>query len=170
MGIGIGWLGRAVVMNHGDCTVKADTVWQTDTMLIAMPAAGDSMVVRYVTRMVPVVGKPCNDLQGTVAEGVHDTISTSAGGLPGSCDSAEVILPIQTKKYSNENYTAWVSGYEASLDSIQIYSITQTVTKTAYLDKKRRRWACVAGIGIGSDMKGRVTPHIGLMLGYSLFR
>ena len=54
--------------------------------------------------------------------------------LPGDTvhDSIEVSIPIMQKRYDDSLYTAWVSGYEPNLDSIDLRlpTITETVTKT----------------------------------------
>ena len=54
--------------------------------------------------------------------------------LPGDTvhDSIDVPIPIIQKRYDDSLYTAWVSGYEPALDSIDLRlpTITETVTKT----------------------------------------
>ena len=47
-------------------------------------------------------------------------------------DSIDVPVPIMQKRYEDSLYTAWVSGYEPALDSIDLRlpTITETVTKT----------------------------------------
>lgn len=54
--------------------------------------------------------------------------------LPGDTvhDSIEVSIPIMQKRYEDSLYTAWVSGYEPALDSINLRlpTITETITKT----------------------------------------
>lgn len=47
-------------------------------------------------------------------------------------DSIEVPIPIVQKRYDDSLYTAWVSGYDPALDSIDLRlpTITETVTKT----------------------------------------
>ena len=54
--------------------------------------------------------------------------------LPGDTvhDSIEVPVPIYQKRYDDSLYTAWVSGFEPNLDSINLRlpTITETVTKT----------------------------------------
>lgn len=54
-------------------------------------------------------------------------------------DSVLVEVPITSKHYQSQEYDAWVSGYEPSLDSIFVYRekeiITETITKTVKEDK-----------------------------------
>ena len=80
-----------------------------------------------------------------------------------------MIIPIVQKKYEGDEYTARVSGYEPHLDSINIFRRTDIVTKTLYIEKKRRRWGCVVGVGAGVNVKGEVQPTLGVTFGYRLF-
>lgn len=54
-------------------------------------------------------------------------------------DSVLVEVPITSKHYQSQEYDAWVSGYEPSLDSIFVYRekeiITETITRTVKEDK-----------------------------------
>lgn len=85
------------------------------------------------------------------------------------CDSVSVVLPIEQHVYGDDRYTAWISGYEASLDSILIYDrFVQIDNKSVVRTKKDRRWGCVAGVGVGAGSKG-LTPTIGVTIGYRLF-
>ena len=54
----------------------------------------------------------------------HDSLSIELDG-----DSLTVTLPITQKVYSDSTYTAYVSGFDAKLDSINVYSKLVTVTK-----------------------------------------
>ena len=160
--------------------VRTDTIVKFDTVCIAEPVATDSVVIRYVTRWLAVAGKPDTNMSGTVADepyansqvtvaiGVDSIVNdVVANDMPP--DSALVIVPITQKTYETDEYKAWVSGYEPELDSINIYRRTETVTNTLYLDKKRRRWGGMVGIGAGMTHKGEVTPMVGVMIGYKFF-
>ena len=58
-----------------------------------------------------------------------------------------VPVPINQKEYLTENYHAWISGYNAALDSIDVFP------KTVYVTKKipDRRWGLgvIGGYGVG---------------------
>lgn len=160
--------------------VRTDTIVKFDTFCIADPVATDSVVIRYVTRWLAVAEKPDTDVSGTVAEkpdtDVSGTVAIGVDALVNDVvandmppDSACVIVPITQKTYETDDYTAWVSGYEPELDSINIYRRTETVTNTLYLDKNRRRLGIMAGIGAGISHKGNVTPMVGVMIGYKFF-
>ena len=160
--------------------VRTDTIVKFDTVCIAEPVATDSVVIRYLTRWLPVADKPDTnmfvtvadehyaDAQGNVSNGVDALVNdVVANNMPP--DSARVIVPFTQKTYETADYKAWVSGYEPELDSINIYRRTETVTNTLYLDKKRRRWGGMVGVGAGISHKGTVTPIVGVMIGYKIF-
>ena len=73
--------------------------------------------------------------------------------LPGDTvhDSIEVPIPIMQKRYDDSLYTAWVSGYEPNLDSIDLRlpTITETVTKTIVKPSPRLSVGIQAGAGVG---------------------
>lgn len=160
--------------------VRTDTIVKFDTVCIAEPVATDSVVIRYVTRWLAVAGKPDTNMSGTVADEPYaksqgtvdievDSIANDVAANDMPPDSALVIVPITQKTYETDEYKAWVSGYEPELDSINIYRRTETVTNTLYLDKKRRRWGGMVGIGAGMTHKGEITPMVGVMIGYKFF-
>lgn len=159
--------------------VRTDTIVKFDTVCILEPVATDSVVIRYQTRWLPVSDKPDTYVSGTVEDepyaDVHVTVAAGLDSLVNDVvannmppDSARVIVPFTQKTYETDDYKAWVSGYEPELDSI-IYRRTETVTNTLYLDKKRRRWGVMVGVGAGISHKGTVTPMVGVMIGYKIF-
>ena len=121
---------------------------------------------RCVQKIGRYVQKTDRYVQGT---GYYDDGVDTSGKVFQPPDSAEVIIPITQKKYEGKEYTAWVSGSEARLHSINILRRTDIVTKTLYVDKKRRRWGCVTGVGVGVNRKGEVQPMLGVTFGYRLF-
>lgn len=160
--------------------VRTDTIVKFDTVCIVEQVATDSVVIRYQTRWLAVAEKPDSNMLGTVADEPYaDVQGTVAAGVDALVnyvvsnnmppDSARVIVPITQKTYETDEYKAWVSGYEPELDSINIYRRTETVTNTLYLDKKRRRWGGIVGVGAGISHKGTVTPMVGVMIGYKIF-
>lgn len=181
VGIVCGLLIRCEEQDVGVTDVmRTDTIVKFDTICIAEPVATDSVVIRYLTRWLAVAEKPDTDVSGTVAEkpdtDVSGTVDIGVDALVNDVvandmppDSARVIVPITQKTYETDEYKAWVSGYEPELDSINIYRRTETVTNTLYLDKNRRRWGVMTGIGAGISHKGTVTPMVGVMIGYKFF-
>lgn len=82
---------------------KVDTMYVYKTVTIEKPVLKDTKVVEKM--LVPV----------------HDTIVKN--------DTTYIALPRESKTYGDERYTAVVSGYKPSLDRLDIYIESQTVTK-----------------------------------------
>ena len=81
-------------------------------------------------------------------------------------DTVTVSLPFVQKQYKDSNYSAWVSGYEPSLDSIKIFPKTIIVRESKVERKKDRRWGVFGGVGIG--VSDRITPCVGVGIGYRI--
>ena len=139
-----------------DVTQKVDTVvverW--DTAFIDRPTE----IVRYITRYdtVKVFGNSEQPVEPQIVV-VNDST---------------VIVPIQCAVYhdstENAEYTAFVSGYRAALDSISINcrSTTTYITKTEL--EKARRWGLGVQLGVGVTPKG-VAPYAGVGVFYRLW-
>lgn len=86
-------------------------------------------------------------------------------------DSAEVVVPITQTVYEDSTYTAYVSGYRASLDSL-IFRMPRevtTITNTHY--QKPKRWSVGIQVGYGMTLKGtpQFAPYVGIGVSYNLF-
>ena len=134
------------------------TVTKTVTKYIerkdSMPEPKKEVIIRTVK--VPVPSKP-------------DTVGIAE--TPQPVDSLE--LEITQKVYSDSTYTAYVSGYEASLDSIVVRQkeVTHTILETKTIPKtKYRRWnvGLIGGYGYGLKNKS-FEPFVGLGLTLKLF-
>ena len=134
------------------------TVTKTVTKYIerkdSMPEPKKEVIIRTVK--VPVPSKP-------------DTVGIAE--TPQPVDSVE--LEITQKVYSDSTYTAYVSGYEASLDSIVVRQkeVTHTILETKTIPKtKYRRWnvGLIGGYGYGFKNKS-FEPFVGLGLTLNLF-
>lgn len=110
--------------------VVRDTVWK-DTV-IREPVAAETIQTGRVVYVKVAVPQPQTQ---------HDTIR----------DSIEVPVPIVQKRYEDSLYTAWVSGFEPKLDSIDLRlpTITETVTKTIVKKAPRLSVGVQAGAGVG---------------------
>lgn len=77
-----------------------------------------------------------------------------------------VYLPITQKVYRDSLYTAYVSGYRAKLDSIEVYGRTNTITIRER--SRRNRWGLgvQAGYGVAGNRAG---PYVGIGVSYNLF-
>lgn len=101
-----------------------DTVYVMDTVREAIPEPYEVTITEYV--YVPVMDSDTIHL--------HDTVM-----LP---------LPKEQKTYTTPEYTAIVSGIFPSLDYIETYNLTRTITRTV-TEKEKARWAFSVGAGPG---------------------
>lgn len=62
-----------------------------------------------------------------------------------STDSVPVPIPIERKEYRTEDYRAVISGYRPSLDVMEVFRQTQTVT----VREKPKRWGIGPQVGVG---------------------
>lgn len=127
-----------------------DTVTHIDTVTYRKPMPVDSLVLRYRT----VIAK------------VADTTHFADTAYITFVDSVAVELPITQKAYKGDDYCAWVSGYAPQLDSIKVYSKTETVT----MRQKTKHWNVGVQTGIGVGARSfKVEPYIGIGIQYNLF-
>ncbi len=119
-------------------SAKIDTVVIHDTLHIAKPISVESAVVRIDTIRV---------------KDANDTIYISAP------------IPITQMRYTDSTYTAWVSGYSPSLDSIYVYPKREIITTT--IRPKPRRWGVGVHGGVGITPKG-LQPYIGVGISYNI--
>lgn len=128
-----------------------------DTVTIRKPVAVDSVVVRYKTIHVEL------------KEDNFPKLDDKEDNFPIKNDSTTVEIPITQKHYADSTYSAWVSGYDPCLDSIQVYPRTEVVTITKQIQDKPKRWGIgiQGGVGFG---KGGFTPYIGIGVQYNIIR
>ena len=109
--------------------IERDTVWRDTTIYKPVPAETiDIGKTVYLRIPYPVPSG-------------RDTIH----------DSIDVPIPIIQKRYEDSLYTAWVSGFDPNLDSINLRlpTITETVTKTIVKPAPRLSLGIQAGAGVG---------------------
>lgn len=130
--------------------IKTDTTRVTvvDTATYTPPVARDSVVVRYVRMMVPVV---------------RDTLHSIY------TDTIQVDMPITQKRYEDSTYTAWVSGYEPSLDSIRVYRRREVITINKIIKEPPNRFIVSLNVGYGLTPQNGLQPYIGIGVGCKLF-
>ena len=151
LGLFLGLIMAAVMKNWRTPIerIERDTLVVHDTLVFEKPVVRDCIVVRHDTVRLAVVREPIEQI---------DTF----------LDSVAVEIPIVQKKYEDSMYTAWVSGYNPSLDSLRIYPPTYYITETVY--KKQRRWGvgAMAGVGFGARSL-KVEPYIGVGIYYRIW-
>lgn len=127
-------------------TPKADTLIVRDTVTVEYP--------------VPILTT------------ITDTLLVAYPDIVIIHDTTFVQLPKERKEYSGKDYRAIVSGYQPSLDLIQVFPETKVVTRTISVpSRKRSHFALSLQAGYGITFQdNRITPlpYIGAGLSYSL--
>lgn len=140
----------------GRYTAKPETILEERARI-------DTLVIRdTVTYYVPqYIHRHTRDtIRVPIRETIHDTVA--------------VYLPRETRVYEDARYRAEVSGYEPSLDRIDIFTQTQVVTKDAVqVVKRKTRWGLGISAGYGvtintTDQTFRPAPYIGIGIHYNL--
>lgn len=148
-----------------DATV-ADTVRvvRVDTVRRLEPVARESVAVRYVTAVLP----RGEDSVGRIGRISRISPISPIGRISRiSSDSVVVRVPIEQRRYSDDStYTAWVSGYEARLDSVEVYHRREVVTVTRERGGSKR-WGLGVQAGVGYA-GGEVRPYLGVGVSYRL--
>ena len=149
------WAMRYADSQRDTLSVRVDSV--RDTLIVehhdTVPVEREKRVLCYVEIPVPV---PSDSVSG---------------------DSGTITLPVVQKTYSDDStYTAYVSGVDylqwPRLDSIitRQRTITNTITRTITIQKKRSRFSVglQAGYGYGFQYRG-FEPYVGVGVNYALF-
>lgn len=165
--------------------VRVDTV--RDTVRIMEPRAADSVVTGVIRMPVVLPMEPDvpkaeikvfepDSLAALMGGALKDTERDGADAKRGEGgseaqkrgkiarkDTVLVTVPRTQKRYEDSTYTAWVSGYEARLDSVHVYR--RTVTRTVAVPETElkggaRNWlhehfgaGIVGGAGYGLTTK-----------------
>jgi hypothetical protein len=122
---------------------RTDTMWMRDTVreTVLVPE------VRYLTRVDTVLLK-----------------------VPGDTVKVPVLVPISRNVYEGEDYRAVVSGFRVSLDTLDIFRKTQTVTNTVVqrveVPGKPKHWGIGVSAGYALTPQG-MKPYIGAGVQYN---
>lgn len=152
---------RARMSGGTDGQTRPDTVRLVDTLRYVSPAPVRDTIIRYVR--VPVE-LPRTDNPGSPVNPGNSAESAEKA----AADTAAVIIPITSRTYSTPEFTATVSGYQPSLDSITIHAPRTIITNNPPAAKSKP-WSIGIAAGIGAG-RGGITPFIGITLQYSLIR
>ena len=148
-------------------TIKDVTTYEIKEHKEENPTAEKESSVGSIKGKLPTT-KGENYIAKTTTKG-ENYISMSPGGAE---DSAEVVIPITQKKYEDSTYTAYVSGYKPTLDSITIRSrvITHTITETKIKKAYRKiNIGIIAGYSYNAQMN-KFGPTIGVGVCYNIFK
>lgn len=115
--------------------------------------AGAVTVLRYTDTVRVTVP----ELIVVRAKGEERAVLACADSADG--DSVAVKVPVAQRVYAGDSYTAYVSGFRAVLDSIEVYS-TRTESLVT-LPSRRKRFAVGVQAGVGVTPRG-VEPFVGV--------
>ena len=150
------WFGHTWTIKHEKTEpISADTVVLThiDTFFIDKPTE----IVRYITR--------------------HDTIFETDTAIKIVSDSVSgqsaAIIPIESVIYQDTTktakYTAYLSGYKAALDSIEINCLQTETIITKIEREKAPKIGVGVQLGVGVSAQGIAAPYLGIGIQYRLF-
>lgn len=144
--------------DDGECLVEefADTT----TAIAPVPALSEPR--QTVTARLPLA--PQSSAALSAPSDLSDSSDPCAPSAPCAPDSAEVEIPITRNVYEDTLYRAVVSGYMASLDTLEIYSRREVVT----VRQPPKRWHIGVSAGFGMTPRG-FQPVIAATLTYSLY-
>lgn|SRR5574344_1211417 len=138
--------GRHTGRTAAEALVQIDTLLIHDTVHFDKPKLIHATIWKY--KLIPV--------SSTDTLLVHDTI----------------FLHKETKIYQDSLYTAQISGYQPTLDWIDIRTVTHYITRTqpVYV---RKRWGIGVTAGYGAGVvNGKIygIPYIGIGISYNIFQ
>lgn len=142
--------------------IKRDTIFVTDTIVEIEPVPVSIAATEIVNRKLAVAYPLKKDSLYSYCslDSLHSVTNTDM-------DSVEVKIPITQAEYKSDDYHAWISGFEAKLDSIRIFKQTEYITVEKLIKPKEKHWHLGPTIGYGYTPKG-FEPFIGVSLTYSL--
>ena len=148
---------------------------KTRHVILLMIGLGTSFFLGYHVQEVSSMMTPKTDtviivdtLRDTVPVPVRETVTkyiqVSADTIVKYIKGDTVFLPVIQKEYSTPDYHAWVSGYNAALDSINFFP------KTVYVTQKipARRWGLGVSAGYGVGRSG-LSPYAGIGIYYKIW-
>lgn len=129
--------GRIVPVDEPE--VKIDTVYRVDTFKVEKPV----YFTKYVTRI------------DTVCLRTVDSVFV------------DVPVPIETKVYEDSSFRAQVTGYNATLDWVEVFPKTAIVTVTKTVQLQPKRFGFDVTVGPAIVFNGGVHAGIGATWGLS---
>ena len=191
--IGYGVFGRSKATDY---VSERDTSTYIDTIPYCQPVPKDSMVIKYVTRTLPVKRRDSSTTNKTDTFLAENYAQNNGENIPPlyasvgfadpaharqkeselsllslnrsvDSDSAAVAIPITQKRYDGDDYRAYVSGYEPNLDSIFVFPKTTVIHERSYKPPNKWHIGITGGYGYGFKSK-QAEPYIGIGITYSI--
>ena len=127
-----------------------------DSIVDTVPLPIETRKVGAVKAKLPLARKPDSCLN--VKENLNETLNNDLN----SPDSALVEIPIEQKVFTDStNYRVVLSGYNVTLDTMQVFRHREYITER--IKPPAKRWGLSVGIGavVGTDMKVRPGIFVG---------
>ena len=150
------WFGQSWAERHpasGQTTADTVVLTHIDTFIVEKPTE----IVRYVKRTDTIFETD------TTIKIIFDTISGASAA----------IIPIESVIYQdstqNAKYRAYLSGFRASLDSIQINCLQTETIITKIEREKARKIGIGVQLGVGLSPQGIAAPYFGVGVQYRIW-
>lgn len=150
------WFGQSWAKKQypgGQTTADTVVLTRIDTFFVEKPTE----IVRYITRTDTIFETD------TTIKIITDTISGASAA----------IIPIESvicqDSTQNAKYTAYLSGFRATLDSININCLQTETIITKIEREKARKIGFGVQLGVGLSPQGIAAPYVGIGLQYRLW-
>lgn len=152
-----------------EVTVKSDTITIRDTIYVPTPQLASTKSLGFTPITLPIWIPPTEGKTDSHRpESDEPTAEVDEAAETEPPDSATVRIPIEQRHYTGDDYEAWISGYNPSLDSLRIYLPTQQITTTTQVTRwKTKRWGISIGAGMLACPKGGIQPGIFIGVSYT---
>lgn len=140
-----------------------------DTVPSLAPEIKEEMSLKPVTALLPINSyKKNKKSQRSDTTSLMAALVTDSGELGSHPpDSVEVVIPMSQRVYEDSTYRAYVSGYNAVLDSIFVFRRSEYITKTRIHESRPKRFSVGLQAGYGYTPKG-CQPYVGLGVSVNL--
>lgn len=146
-------------------SIERDTVTVRDTVNGKIQKPKTERVIKVDTARINL--KPVGDGKFKIDTTGQDKRPDSATA-PRVTPGGDIAIPISSKVYQTDQYRAVVSGWRSSLDTIELYRDTRTITETVtkLLPPKRKTWAVAVGPSATYTTNGAFIPGASVVLGF----
>lgn len=142
----------------------------TSALYRAYHSPMDRTIVKSDTTIVIDTNIYINPLPVNVEINITDTIEVPVSNIIMISDSL-VVLPKTIKTFEDEGYKMQISGYDPTLDWIEVYPTTKFIESESLVRKPCRRWEIGIQAGYGLLLNSRQVTHgayLGVGISYKL--
>ena len=128
----------------------AGAMWREKRPISGPVLRVDTLLIRDTIRVQAPKETAARPAGETVA--VLPVAPNSSGQQQQARDSASVLVPLTSSVYSGPSWTAYVTGYHATLDSLIFIRTTERITQTVAARPSRVRWGAFASVEVSTIM------------------